>query len=218
MEVPGSARVGGFGGAHDVDEELLLAAPAAVDGGLADPGGAGDALDGQLGEGYAVLQELHHAFEDGAFHGRAAGPAPRGWRAAAGRSAARLTSPCVLSLFAAGDLSRQRRATPPAGWRGLSRRVLDQFGSRARRAAGRRWRPARQEDGDDDRADQGHARAPQGGDVHGVQEGVVGRGDQGLAARAELLGDAEGGLDGLARGVAAGRAGSAPSLSSMPSR
>src|SRR5690606_36304076 len=56
-----------FGGPHHVDEQLLLAAPAAVDGGLADARGAGDALDGQLGEGHAVLRELHHALDGGAF-------------------------------------------------------------------------------------------------------------------------------------------------------
>ncbi len=74
----GQFGVRGFGGPYDVDEELLLAAPAAVDGGLADARGTGDALDGQLRERHAVLQQLQDALRDGPLHGLAAGAAPGG--------------------------------------------------------------------------------------------------------------------------------------------
>lgn len=75
----GDGGVGGFDVAQDVDEELLLAAPATVDGGLADARGAGDALDGQAGEGFTGLQELHDGVEDRPLGGGAAGAAAAGF-------------------------------------------------------------------------------------------------------------------------------------------
>ncbi len=113
------------------------------------------------------------------------------------------------------------RSFPWWYWRNSPCRALSALGGHQLRlllALLRGRTAARQEQGHDHGADQRDARTAQGGDVHGVQEGVVGRGGQGVAPGAELRGDAEGGLDGLARGVGRRPAGRRVSLSSMPVR
>src|SRR5690606_21940724 len=119
-----------FGGPHHVDEQLLLAAPAAVDGGLADARGAGDALDGQLGEGHAVLQELHHALDDGAFDRLAA-------RTSAGRDL--LAEGGALLVGAGVGEAHVAASFPWAGGRGAGARRLrpvPRLSSAVRRGAG----------------------------------------------------------------------------------
>ena len=86
-DVPGSSGVRLLQRPHDVEQQRLLAAPAPVDGRLADTRGAGDALDGEVGDRGALLQQLQHALDDGALDAPrcAGGPdavrAPRSARA-----------------------------------------------------------------------------------------------------------------------------------------
>ncbi len=192
----------GFGGAYDVDEQFLLAAPAAVDGGLADPGRARDPLDGQLGEGHALLQELHHAFQDGAFHGFAARAAPggsvRAWPALGKAHSFR-------PFTALRELSRSRLLPPVA-----SRPVTRAVSPRPRPAPPPRCpaeRPAAcpAGTGRSPRPPISATPVPHRAVTHGVQEGVVGGGDQGLARGPSFSATPRAGLDGLAGGVAQAR-------------
>ncbi len=105
------------------------------------------------------------------------------------RSASR---PGAAGYRRADSPARRRGPIPRPGGVAL-RAAAGSARARVRRGA------ARQEGGDDRRADQGDRGRGDRRDVHGVQEGLVRGGHQVPARRAELLGDREGALDGLAR-------------------
>lgn len=75
----GEFGLGMLSGVDDVDEEMLLVAPATVNGRLSDAGDAGAMrCDREVGQWNVVLGQLHHRFRNRLFHGLASGPTVHG--------------------------------------------------------------------------------------------------------------------------------------------